>query len=54
MPKLRRFLNDHFALVVSLTVFVAFTVVGFSVMAQDQDKHHGDNCEWNEFGEVVC
>ena len=35
-------------------MFVAFSVVGISLTAQE-GRHHGDNCEWDpETFEVVC
>ena len=48
------FLRRHFALLLSLVVFVAFSVAGISLTAQE-GRHHGDNCEWDpETFEVVC
>ena len=48
------FLRRHFALLLSLVVFVTFSVAGISLTAQE-GRHHGDNCEWDlETFEVVC
>ena len=51
---LHGFLRRHFALLLSLGVFVTFSVAGIAVTAQE-GRHHGDNCEWDlETFEVVC
>ena len=48
------FQDDHFALVVSLSVFVVFSVLG-AVIAGQSEKDFGDGCEWDwDIHEVVC
>ena len=48
------FVRQHFALLVSAMAFVAFAVAGTVILGQGDPRHHGEGCEWNEFGEVVC
>ena len=55
MSRTMQFLARHSAGATSIVVFVAFAVAGTAIVGQVGPRHHGDDdCEWNEFGEVVC